>query len=385
MKVARVFSSLKASAFASLALAFASFGDAFLYAFLPVNAGQVGVPVIWVGVLLSINRFVRIVANSLMVQLFAKHGMKLIMTFSVGLAILSTIGYSMASSLFIWIMLRVVWGLSFAAMRIGILGYAIQNVNTGTALGVSKSFQEIGPAAALLFAPLLMYYSEPSTTFLLLATLSLPALFFVWNLPNTEDRVQPPQSSWTIRWPSNVNSITFISAMLIDGLVVVALGFFFLEYHTGISIVAATTLAALYLGYRRICLVVLSPAGGWLADRLGIDRIFNLSLGFIILGLIVLVSGMIGPGCIIVFTFYSVNAAITPGTISRGNDSLSAVAVNATWRDMGAAIGTVAGGFLITTSYLPVTMLIAIFGLTFLLLIRLGTARKALKLFYAWR
>jgi hypothetical protein len=36
---------IKASAFAALALAFASFGDAFLYPFLPVNFESVGIPV----------------------------------------------------------------------------------------------------------------------------------------------------------------------------------------------------------------------------------------------------------------------------------------------------------------------------------------------------
>ncbi|HKZ38926.1 MAG TPA: hypothetical protein VJ184_14790, partial [Chryseolinea sp.] len=70
---------LKIPAYASLALAFASFGDAFLYAFLPVNNAAVGVPLVWVGILLSINRFVRIFSNGIMVYLFSIYSLRIIM------------------------------------------------------------------------------------------------------------------------------------------------------------------------------------------------------------------------------------------------------------------------------------------------------------------
>src|SRR5688572_24054137 len=89
---------LKGPVYASLALTFASFGDAFLYPFLPVNSSAVGVPVFWVGVLLSVNRFVRIFSNTMMVHLFARYGLRDVMTCAVALAIVSTLGYAIASS-----------------------------------------------------------------------------------------------------------------------------------------------------------------------------------------------------------------------------------------------------------------------------------------------
>src|SRR5688572_6600908 len=122
---------IKASAFAALALAFASFGDAFLYPFLPVNFGSIGVPVLWVGVLLSINRFVRIISNTLLVHAFAKYGLRTIMICAVAMAITSTFGYGIASSVIAWLIFRVIWGLAFSAMRIGTLGYALQQERKG--------------------------------------------------------------------------------------------------------------------------------------------------------------------------------------------------------------------------------------------------------------
>jgi len=100
---------LKASLFASLSLAFASFGDAFLYPFLPVNHAAVGVPVVWIGVLLSINRFVRILSNTWIVHLLARFGMRRITIFAVMLAALSTAGYAIASGIFLWMVLRIAW------------------------------------------------------------------------------------------------------------------------------------------------------------------------------------------------------------------------------------------------------------------------------------
>jgi MFS transporter, DHA1 family, multidrug resistance protein len=378
---------LRAPAFASLALAFASFGDAFLYPFLPLNYHLLGIPIAWVGILLSINRFVRIFSNTFMVYLFSKYGLRNVMIFAVLLAIISTAGYGIASAITSWIFFRICWGLAFSAMRIGTLGYAIQQQKQGIALGISKSLQEAGPALALFLFPVLLYYFHPEAFFLLLAAVSTPALYFAWKLPRQDDRTQPIETRWFVQWPSVLNSITLLSAILIDGMMVVVLGILFIRYQENISPITATALAAGYLGYRRICLVILSPAGGWIADKLGPDRVFKLSMVFVVAGLLVLVSGWIATGAVIVFTFYGVNATVTPGSVSKNHHhSLAAVAENATWRDIGAAIGTLIGGMLIASPYLTSILLVSIFGLAFLLLIHIGIpGRRVLKSSYLWK
>ena len=122
---------LKASVFAALALAFASFGDAFLYPFLPLNFQSVGLPVLWVGLILSVNRFVRILSNAFMVHAFSRYGLRSVMVIAVILAITSTFGYGLATGILSWLLLRIMWGLAFSAMRIGVLGYALQHHNRG--------------------------------------------------------------------------------------------------------------------------------------------------------------------------------------------------------------------------------------------------------------
>jgi DHA1 family multidrug resistance protein-like MFS transporter len=377
---------LKASAYAALALAFASFGDAFLYPFLPVNFAEAGVPVIWVGLLLSINRFVRIFSNTMIVHAFSKYGLRVIMIIAVALAIISTLGYGVAASVVIWLMFRVMWGLAFSAMRIGTLAYALQNERRGFALGVSRSLQESGPMLSLFLAPLLLQYLHIEVVFYALAFLSLPALYFAINLPAGNDKTPSLQHRRFLKWPSSLNSITLISAIVIDGIVVVVLGVLFLNFREHITPAAATALAAFYLGYRRVCSVALSPAGGWIADKIGMDRIFNISVVCIVLGLIVLTFGWIGSGAVIVFTFYSINSAITPGSASMTNShSLAAVAENATWRDIGAAVGTLIGGLLILSPYLDKVLLIGIAAMIILLFIHLGTMKPIFKRVLLWK
>ncbi len=351
-----------------------------------MNHLSVGVPIAWVGVLLSINRFVRILSNGLMVAVFAKYGMRAVMIAAVALAILSTVGYALATVVVFWIVLRICWGLSFSAMRIGTVGYALQHPRQGIALGVSRSLQEAGPMIALFIAPVLLNNLDNRHIFFLLAVLSLPALYFAWCLPRSQEILPASKVKPFIRFPSALNSITLMSATVIDGIVVVVLGVLFLHHKNDMTLLMATTFAAFYLGYRRICLVALSPVAGWMADRFGLDNLFNLSIAIVIFGLIVLALGWVAVGSVIVFAFYSVHVAITPGAATKGElNSLDAVAENATWRDIGAAIGTLLGGFLIASPYLIHALFIAIFVLLVSLAIHLGTMNKPSKLLYLWK
>jgi hypothetical protein len=188
------------------------------------------------------------------------------------------------------------------------------------------------------------------------------------------------------KFPSAFNSITLVSAIVVEGILIVVLGILFLKYRDNISLGSATALAAFYLGYRRACLVFLSPAGGWVGDKLGLDKVFNISVALMIIGLLMVVSGWVASGSVIVFTFYSINSAISPGTASRNQGhALAAVAQNATWRDVGTAIGTLAGGFLLTSEYITTVLLLATVSLLLLLLIHLGPSRKAMKFLYLWK
>ncbi|HTJ48599.1 MAG TPA: hypothetical protein VL443_04015 [Cyclobacteriaceae bacterium] len=372
--------------YASLTLAFASAGDAFLYAFLPVNSMHAGVNVAWIGILLSINRFVRILFNQVIVHLFSSYGLRLITIAATTFAIISTLGYGIATGIGMWMLLRICWGLSYSAMRIGCIGYALQQPHQSFLLGISKGIQEAGPMLVLFLTPVLLHY-DSKTIFLMLAIMSTPAILFAYQLPKGDDRTPAAKERFIMQLPSPVNSITFLTATIIDGIIIIILGVLFLRQETTVlSASEATALAAFYLGYRRICLVLISPIGGWITDLFGVNTIFIGSLILVISGLLLILTGWTATGAIIVFTFYSIHSTITPAIISTlQSNSLSAVAENTTWRDLGAAFGTLLGGGLITSSYISTFLSIGILILTISLLVYWGTAQKTIKFFQVWK
>ncbi len=370
----------------ALALAFASLGDAFLYPFLPMNAAQVGVPLAGVGVLLSANRIVRICLNRWMVRLHARYGLRWLMVVSAAAAVMSTFGYGLAVGIGAWLVLRIVWGMSFSAMRLGTLAYALGEARPAFAIGISRGVQEAGPMAALFIGPLLLRYVDARSVFLVLGVLSLPALWFAWNLPVRDDKPVATPRGFSLQWPSALNVITMVSAMVVEGILVVVLGVLFLNGEAHIDLVTATAMAAAYLFYRRIAVIVLSPVGGWMADRFGFEGVLNVAMVCTVAGLLAIVSGWTGAGTLVVFTAYSVTVAVVPASASKGSlRPMVAVADNATWRDIGAASGTLLGGMLISSPYLEGVLLLAIFVQAFLLLIYLRTARLALKLLDLWK
>lgn len=376
--------SLKAPVCASLALAFASFGDAFLYPYLPLNGIQVGVPVVWVGLLLSVNRFVRIFANSIMTRVFAYCGLRYVTIAAAILAVVSTAGYALSVSFLHWTAFRILWGLCYSALRISTLGYALEQPKAGFALGISRSLQELGPLLILFLAPLIIQHVNPDSIFVLMAIASLPALYFAIRLPITNDKPVLPKTALNVGLPSVFNTITFVSAFLIDGLLIVSLGVLFLQ-EGNITALKATFLAAGYLAYRRIALVALSTLGGWLADQVGFEKVFLGSLFLIMSGLFIIGSGWVAAGTVLVFSFYGVFSAIAPGTVSKSQSALHAAAENATWRDIGAATGTLAGGFLLASDHLLTILSIATVGLLILFVIQINTACKGGRILFSWK
>jgi MFS family permease len=372
-------SSFQAPIYAALALAFASFGDAFLYPFLPLHGEKLGMSAAWIGILLSINRFARIFTNALIARACATFGFKIITIVAVLVAIISTAGYGFASGIALWILFRISWGLSYSVLRISAISYALDHERQGFALGLSKSVQEAGPMITLIVAPPLLFQLDPNVIFLILSVASVPGLYFAFRLPRKFSETTPFSFKRYAKIPSAFNLITFCSAVLVEGIVVVTLGVLFLQYND-ISVLSASILAAGYLGYRRVCLITFSPFGGWVADKYGLEKVFVISLMMVLAGMLVLAAGWIELGAIIVFAFYSVLSALTPGAASsKAKHSLDAVSENATWRDIGAALGTLAGGLLLESNFITTFLLAGTLLMTLLFLHYANLMNKALR------
>lgn len=116
-------------------------GDTFLYAVLPTHAPELAVPIVWIGFILSINRFIRLFSNSWVAHLFSRYGFKRITILAALFSVISTFMYGLASSLIVWIIARVIWALCFSALRISSINYSLDAPKQGLGLGLSRGLQ----------------------------------------------------------------------------------------------------------------------------------------------------------------------------------------------------------------------------------------------------
>jgi MFS transporter, DHA1 family, multidrug resistance protein len=359
----RMKKNLKPAILSAMVLALASFGDAFLYAVLPLNSVQMGVPIVWVGFLLSINRFIRLIANQVFSWLFNTFGFKRITILAAILAAVSTACYGMASGLLIFISARILWGLCYSSLRISCISYSIDSSSQGFSLGLNRGLQETGPILALLVGPLLLQYVSVPATFIIFSVLSSLAIIVAYYLPELPERNETFNFTFN-PVPSSFNFIVFISAFIVEGILNVLMGRLFM---TGtISRVEITAVTAFYLGYRRFSNVLVSPIAGRLADKSGIEKVFMYASLLTVVSLVIIATGYIQVGLVATFTFQSVSSALAPVAITwKEENRLKAISSNTTWKDLGSATGALIGGALLKISSIEPYLLVLIFILLF--------------------
>jgi MFS family permease len=94
-------------------------GDQTLYAVLPTQAGAADIGLGAVGVLLGINRAVRIPGNPLAGRLYDRLERRHLFLVGLVLGILSTLSYVFAHSLSAWLAGRLLWGVAWSLLNVG--------------------------------------------------------------------------------------------------------------------------------------------------------------------------------------------------------------------------------------------------------------------------
>jgi MFS family permease len=314
--------------------------------------------------------------NPFVTVLYTKYGLRRTTIAASAIAIISTLGYGLGLGLLSLILFRILWGMAFSVLRLSTLAYAFKERNIGLSLGTSRSVQELGPMFALLAGPVLLSYFSQPMTFFYLSLLSLPGFFYATKLPDLVYKASDMNARLSHRL-SVPDLITFIATFTVEGLLIVVIGMFLQKNDVQLTNWTITNLAAGYLAYRRICFIFFSPAGGVIADKVGVNRVFNASLALVCIGFVLLLSGWEAIGLVMIFTFNSVNSSISPAAAShKRKDKLNAVSTNATWRDIGAATGTLGGGLLLGSAFLLQVFLVVTFMLVAFLIINLKTENR---------
>lgn len=138
----------------ALVTACALLGDSMLYIALPIYWKEAGLDGIWqVGVLLAVNRFVRLPLNPLVGWLYDKIPLKTGLLFAVILSVITTAGYGFASGFAAWLLLRCLWGLAWSFLRIGGLSAVVvygDRKKRGEEMGMYNGLYRLGSLVGML-------------------------------------------------------------------------------------------------------------------------------------------------------------------------------------------------------------------------------------------
>lgn len=134
-------------------------GDSMLYIVLPVYWREAGLNALWeVGILLSINRFVRLPLNPLIGWLYHRMTLRTGLIVAVLLGSAATLGYGLCNGFAVWLLLRAVWGIAWSLLRMG--GYftvisCSDDFNRGRSMGSFNGIYRLGSLIGMLFGGVL--------------------------------------------------------------------------------------------------------------------------------------------------------------------------------------------------------------------------------------
>ncbi|GEN87854.1 MFS transporter [Oceanobacillus sojae] len=95
-------------------------GDAMLFIVLPLYWQDFGLTAIWqIGVLLSINRFVRLPITPLVGLFYSKFNIRTGVLISVACAALSTLSYGLLQGFWLLLFARILWGIAWSFVKLG--------------------------------------------------------------------------------------------------------------------------------------------------------------------------------------------------------------------------------------------------------------------------
>jgi MFS family permease len=260
-------------------------GDATLYTVLPDPgiAAAAGISLSVVGVVLGLNRLVRLVFNPAAGVLFDRLPRRPLLLSALALGVGSTAGYAIASGPAVLLLGRVLWGAAWSGLWIGgnsvVLDLAGEE-NRGRLSARLQMWFFIGGGVAFLaggaFTDLLGY--RPG---LLASAVCSAAGLLLWLLRLPETRRQPPArpapsaSAWAFPWrqalPASVPifAIRLVFAGVMASTTILWLSAFVgRQLQLGPLLLPLATLTGAFSSLRLGTSVAGAPLGGWLSDRL---------------------------------------------------------------------------------------------------------------------
>jgi len=163
----------------SIAVSFSLLGDQALYTILPTHFEDLGILGFQVGILLSVNRWIRLLTNHVAERLIRRfHAtLTLILVLTVGAG--TTLLYGIINNFTILLLARITWGLCWSFLRqLGTMAAvdSADDQSVGRSVGLFHGISRIGAIVGLLLGGLLYEQVGYTVTFAILAASSMLAV-----------------------------------------------------------------------------------------------------------------------------------------------------------------------------------------------------------------
>jgi predicted MFS family arabinose efflux permease len=328
---------------AAIALGTTLPGDVVLYLLLPMFSQAFGVSLAEAGVLLAANRLVRIGGYGWVVRFYGRHGDRATCLLAVSAAVLCSVGYATLSGFWALLPLRLVWGMSFAALNLvtQALSTALPQGSAARS-GRSRAYIALGPVIALPLGAVMAQWVGPRAIFGVLAVVALFGLWAAHRLPRGAEPTPRPARRLP-RKPNALDTWSFLEGFTLDGLFVIGLSFLGQSLMPGGAVIAAGLLLALRYGAE----IVLSPLGGRLADRFGAERLLVLMSLLTSVALIGFGAGFLWICATAIVVLRALQLPLLAPIVAQrtpGPERVRALAARSIWRDIGAGTGPLVAG-----------------------------------------
>lgn len=316
--------------------------DGFLYAFLPVYGIELGFTPMMVGVLLSMNRFVRFFTNRLVAYIASITGVKKLYVGGILLSLLVSLCFATMPPFVFWVIARMLWGLSFSIIRFSKLQYVSLCSKMGTAFGLSSSIGGSVQIISYFLGSVIIANYPKGMVFMVYAfllVLCIPLLYRVPTIKIVSQDIKLTQ----FQLPNKIDLWGFLTNFSLDGILIVGISALMNFEGDQENILFGT---ALFISIRRAIGIVFAPLFGIPIDRLGLFKSYIIMVGMLLSGIILVIFDHINSGLIVIFMGATANQTLVPLLriqTCQPHQQFSAVTRLNSSQDMGAAFGALFG------------------------------------------
>jgi predicted MFS family arabinose efflux permease len=328
-------------------------GDQVLYAVLPVYFGALGLTALQVGVLLSANRWIRLLTNHLAHRVMAHVDARWLFAGSMLLGVVTTCAYTVTTSFVAMLTARIVWGLAWSFIRhVGVhrIMATVPLLAAGQTMGFYNGISRLGSVAGLFGGAVLADAVGYHAALWWLAAVSCIGVPLAMLGPGgvqadpTDGGAHAPDP----RGDAGYLAVGMVLGAVGPGFVMATLGVVFARNDTSAALfngAAAASLTGGLLAVRYVLESALAPVLGSVSDRYGVRRAGTISLliGGTALAIAAMAPQLWMVGALVI-AFFVASTALQAGIVGQASQLGSArFARYVTASDIGAAAGPLFG------------------------------------------